>query len=80
MAQAQARRERARKTYEGLTRMYLVNGEYYVDARGRTVIGSVEQLQRLTARAKAELEAAEKAVETLEEQARRAGVPPGWLR
>jgi hypothetical protein len=34
----------------------------------------------MTAQAKAELEAAERAIETLEDEARRAGVPPGWLR
>jgi hypothetical protein len=44
------------------------------------VIGSVGELQKLTADAKAELDAAQKALEDLEEEARRANVPPGWLR
>jgi hypothetical protein len=58
----------------------LVPGYVYQDDRGRTVIGSVEELQKLTAAAKAELDAAEKAKEDLFEEARRANVPPGWLR
>ncbi len=52
----------------------------YVDEKGATVIGSVRQLQGLTRRARAELAAAEKALEDLLEQARRAGAQPGWLR
>ena len=60
--------------------MHLVPGYEYVDSSGRTVIRSIEELQGLTARAKAEREAAEKALEDLLEEARRANVPPGWLR
>jgi len=60
--------------------MNLVPGYEYQDGKGRTVIGSVEELQRMTAAAKAELDAAEKALADLRERARRAGVPPGWLR
>jgi hypothetical protein len=44
------------------------------------VIGSIEQLQGLTARAKADLDEAQEALDDLLQQARRAGVPPGWLR
>ena len=44
------------------------------------MIGSVQQLQGLTARAKAALEAEEQALEALLEEARRTNVPPGWLR
>lgn len=80
MAQANARLERARKRYETLSQMYLAQGEYFADEKGRAVISSAEQLQRLTAQAKAELEAAQKAIDNLEDEARRAGVPPGWLR
>jgi hypothetical protein len=57
-----------------------VPGYEYVDERGRAVIRSVEELQKLTATAKAELGAAEKALDDLLEEARRANVLPGWLR
>lgn len=80
VAQAKARVERARRTYQRLAGMYLVPGYEYQDAKGRTAIGSVEELQRLTAAAKAELDVAAKALADLLERARRAGVPPGWLR
>jgi hypothetical protein len=77
---AQARIERAQKAYEALRDMYLVNGEYYADKNGRPVVTSVEELQKLTAEAKAELEAAQKAFDDLQESARHQSVPPGWLR
>jgi hypothetical protein len=44
------------------------------------VIHSIEDRQKLTADARAELEAAEKALADVLEEARRANVPPGWLR
>jgi type IV secretory pathway VirB10-like protein len=80
VARAQARVDQARKAHETLAGMNLVPGYEYVDKTGRTVIHSIEDLQKLTARAKAELDAAEKAVADLLEDARREGVPPGWLR
>jgi hypothetical protein len=80
VAQATARVERARRSYQTLAGMNLVPGYEYQDAKGRTVISSVEELQRMTAAAKAELDAAEKALADLLERARRAGIPPGWLR
>jgi hypothetical protein len=80
VASAQGRVERARKQHETLVGMNLVPGYEYQDSRGRTVVRSVEELQKLTAAAKAELDAAEKALADLLEEARRAGVPPGWLR
>jgi hypothetical protein len=78
--QARARVERARQAYQKLAGMNLVPGYEYQDERGRTVIASIEQLQGMTAAAKAELDAAEKALADLLEEARRANVPPGWLR
>jgi hypothetical protein len=72
--------EDARQKHAALASLNLVPGYEYVDASGRTVIGSVAQLQGMTARAKAALEAEEQALEALLEQARRANVPPGWLR
>jgi hypothetical protein len=80
VAGARARVEKARKQHETLAGMNLVPGYEYVDERGRAVIRSVEELQKLTATAKAELGAAEKALDDLLEEARRSNVPPGWLR
>jgi hypothetical protein len=80
LAQARARVDRARTRHQRLAGLNLVPGYEYQDESGRTVIGSVEQLQGLTAAAKRELDAAEKALADLLEEARRAGVPPGWLR
>lgn len=80
VAEARAEVDRARRAHETLSGMNLVPGYEYVDAKGRTVIGSVGELQQLTAAAKARRDAAEKALDDLLEQARRANVPPGWLR
>ena len=80
MAAARERVDKTRRAHETLAGMHLVPGYQYADSSGRTVIRSVEELQGLTARAKAEREAAEQALEDLLEQARRANVPPGWLR
>jgi hypothetical protein len=80
VAQARARVDRARQRHQTLAGLNLVPGYEYQDERGRTVISSVEQLQGMTAAAKAELDAAEKALADLLEEARRASVPPGWLR
>jgi hypothetical protein len=80
VARAMARVERARQGYQTLAGMNLVPGYEYQDEKGRTVIQSVDELQHTTAAAKAELDAAEKALADLRERARRAGIPPGWLR
>ena len=60
--------------------LFLGPNERYVDANGNTVIDSVEDLQRLTREAKSELAEAEAAWKRMQEDARRAGIPPGWLR
>jgi hypothetical protein len=44
------------------------------------VIESTEHLQRLTREAKEELAAAELDLRQIQDEARRAGIPPGWLR
>ena len=80
VAEARQRVDAARRKHATLANMNLVPGYEYVDASGRTMIGSVAELQGLTASAKAELDAAEQALADLLEQARRANVPPGWLR
>lgn len=80
MAAAHRRIENARREYDYWNSYMLVPGEILVDAKDRPVITSIEQLQGKTAAAKRSLEAAESALATLEEDARKAGVPPGWLR
>jgi hypothetical protein len=77
---ARARAAAARERVAALEGLFLGQGGYYVDAEGRTVIGSVEELQRLNQEARAELEDAGKSLQDLEDEARRAGIPPGWLR
>ena len=80
VAAARARVDKARQRYERFAAMNLVPGYEYQDASGRTAIGSIGELQQLTAAAKADLDGAEKALADLLETARRANVPPGWLR
>jgi hypothetical protein len=79
-AEAVARRDEAKRKYDYVKELYLAPTESYVDERGRTLIGSPQELQGMVARAKAEWDAAEKALVDLEEDARRAGALPGWLR
>jgi hypothetical protein len=80
MQQARENVSQAREQVRILSELYLAQGERYVDENGKTVVSSPEQLQRLTQQAKDELAAAEKALTNLQEEARHAGVPPGWLR
>ena len=78
---ARARVADAEKIVEEMEKLHLVEGERYVDARtGATVVASLTELRALTAKAKAEREVARQALSDLEEEARRAGVLPGWLR
>ena len=79
-SEARQRLAEARKQYELLSKLHLTTGSYYVDASNEPVITSVEQLQGMVASAKAELESATEALSQLREDARRAGVPPGWVR
>ena len=79
-AEARERIAVTKKTYEFLNSQYLAQGERFVDEQGRTLIGSVEQLRAMIAKAKAAMDAAEKALVDLEESARRQNIPPGWLR
>jgi hypothetical protein len=46
----------------------------------RIVMDSVQANRAILEKAKARLDAAEAALTRFEEDARRAGVPPGWLR
>jgi hypothetical protein len=77
---ARARVEQARARRQALDELYLVEGEMYVDENGKPVIESLDQLRRLVREADEELAAAERALADLQEEARRQGVPPGWLR
>jgi hypothetical protein len=78
--QARDRLDTARGRVQQLEGLHLVEGERYVDANGNTVIASPEHLKRLVDQANAELEAAEQSLDELREEARRKGIPPGWLR
>ena len=79
-SKARERIERARDRYEHLSGLALVEGQYYVDEEGRPAITSLAQLRQLVREAEEELQAAAQAMEALREEARRAGIPPGWLR
>jgi len=80
MSEARARLKSARERYEFLSGLHLTAGEYYVDQNGNPVITSLNQLRRMTGEAKDGLDKATRAMAELREEARRAGVPPGWLR
>jgi hypothetical protein len=57
-----------------------VPGYEYVDDKGGPVVRTIEELRSPTAAAKARCDAAQAARDQLLEEARRARVPPGWLR
>jgi hypothetical protein len=79
-SQARARLNAAQKRYDALKELHLVPGEYYVDENGRPLIRSLAELRRMVEDAEAELNEAKEGLDDLREQARRAGIPPGWLR
>ncbi len=80
VAAATARVQTARARYDAVKDMSLAPGQAFVDRNGRAVVRSPDHLQRIVANARAELDAADKALEDLLEAARREGIPPGWLR
>ncbi len=79
-SEARARLNAAQERYDALKDLHLVPGEYYVDENGRPLIKSLAQLRRMTEEAETDLNEAKKSLDDLREEARRAGVPPGWLR
>jgi hypothetical protein len=79
-SEARARLNSARERYEYLNNLHITPGEVLVDENGAPVVTSLAQLRRIVSEAKAEFDAASQAIEDLKEEARRAGVPPGWLR
>lgn len=60
--------------------VHYVEGVQLVDENGNVVVRSLDDLRRFVAQGNQELADAERALKTVEEEARRAGVPPGWLR
>jgi hypothetical protein len=80
MTAARARRDETKKAYDYLNSLVLGPGEYYVDDKGQVIVRDVEQLRQMITEAKAQWDAAEKAIGDLEDSARRAGALPGWLR
>jgi hypothetical protein len=79
-SEARARLNAAQERYDALKDLHLVPGEYYVDENGRPLIRSLAELRRMTEKAETDLNTAKKSLDDLHEEARRAGVPPGWLR
>ena len=77
---ARGRIAEARKAVQFFEELFLPPDSRYVDANGNTVIESLEHLQRLTREAKEELAAAEQDWKQIQDEARRAGIPPGWMR
>lgn len=79
-SEARSRIAAARERVRFCEELYLGPNEYYIDANGNTVVDSAEQLQQMTREAKQELAAAEQNWKQIQDDARRSGVPPGWLR
>jgi hypothetical protein len=77
---ARTRIDEARERVQFFENLFLPPNGRYVDAHGNTVIESLDHLQRLTREAKEELAAAELEWKQIQDEARRAGIPPGWLR
>ena len=80
MGEARARRDEKKAAYDQLNAVSLGPGDYLVDDEDKVIAHNLEHLRTLIARAKAEWDQAEKRIEELEEQARREGAFPGWLR
>jgi hypothetical protein len=79
-AKARARVEEAQRRYDRLNRWIRLGQPAKYTEDGQRVIYSARQLKKMADKAQADVEAAEQAFEDLREEARRAGVPPGWLR
>lgn len=77
---ARARLARAREQKRILDGVHHVPGTKLVDENGNVIVASLADLRRLVDRADRELREAEGALRELEEEARRAGIPPGWRR
>lgn len=80
MALAREAVARWQQYYDAWSVQHLAPNDYFVDEDGRKLVGSPENLRKLIAHAKANLDQAKQALEDLEQQARSENVPPGWLR
>lgn len=80
MAAARAEVTRHEDVLKELEKLSLVPGESYVDDSGQTVIRDLAHLREMVANAQRRLADARRAVDDLEDEARRQGALPGWLR
>lgn len=81
MAAAVNRLEKAKAVEAGLAKLIMPPNTRMVNRQnGQTIFSSVAQLQHEVQKAKADVLMAQKEVEQVEDDARRHGVPPGWLR
>ena len=78
--EANQRLDEARKRYDAIKDVTLHRGEKLVDEKDQVIASSPGEVQHLVDAARGEIEAAQQALDDLLESARRAGVPPGWLR
>jgi hypothetical protein len=79
-SRARQRLEDAREAHLYWQRALLLGRGWRTDENGRRVMLSPRSIGQRAQRAEDELHAAEEAWKKLEEDARRASVPPGWLR
>src|SRR5262249_33061540 len=80
VAQARSRIAQAQAEYDKYQRWIMLGQPRMHDRNGGEVIYSAQARKQMADAAEAKLRAAEKALEDLLEQARRAGAQPGWLR
>lgn len=70
----------AREQKKILDGVHHVEGMTLVDENGNVIVETLADLRALVDEASQELMDAERALASLEEESRRAGVPPGWRR
>jgi hypothetical protein len=80
VGQARNRVEQAERRYRSLDRMIRIGQPARYDENGKRVIHSQQRMKAMADEAEADLRDAEKALEDLLEEARKAGALPGWLR
>jgi hypothetical protein len=77
---AQARLDVAQKNYDNIHKIWVGYGSVLVDKDGNAVAWNQQQVELMRESARAALDTAKAALDRIFEDARRAGVPPGWLR
>jgi hypothetical protein len=80
MGEARARLAAAEARYETLDRAIRLGQPGIYDSNGRRRAYSLQSLKAMADEAQAEVEEARRAMARLEDDARRAGALPGWLR